>query len=167
MKMSRFIAGLLFPALLLGLVVLFEPAEAQAEKVYYLHNNTRYKIHVALLVPGKSGQWFVDGWQNIAPNSYKRVKLNYAHPTGTRFGVYAYASNAPRDAVWAGGSNAPTITVISQGFQYDRRYSAPGGTNRRNVKVRMVQGNSYKFVYNSSGYRPQPADQYLAGPRWW
>ena len=143
--MSRCMSNLLFPVFLLGLALLFEPAAAQAEKRFFLQNATRYPISVTLLVPNNSGGWHVDGWWHVAPYSYKKVKFVFANASGRHFGVYAHTRHGG-GKVWQGSGNAPNITVISQGFSYDRRYSPPGGTNRRVVKVRMVQGDTYRFL---------------------
>ena len=138
MKMSRFIAGLLFPALLLGLVLLFEPATAQA-KQYFLQNKTGSRITVTLVVPTSRG-WYVQGWYSIAPYSYKSVTIG--HAGGNYFAFYAHDS---RGTVWRGSGNAPTIPIVSNAMGYYVGQK-PYGNNFRYVKLRVKSGYSVTFT---------------------
>ena len=152
--MSRFIAGLLLPAFILGLVLFFAPATAQAAKRITLQNASGSKIWVALVLQTYNG-WRVRGWYEVAPYSYKNV--NFDEAGGQTFGVYAYAGN--NGPVWSGKNNDPTITIAQAKMNHDVRQT-PYGPNQRRVKVRMVNGNSYKFY--TTGQQQQPRQS-----GWW
>jgi len=154
MKMWR----LLFPALILGLVLLFEPATAQAAKRITLQNASGYPIDVTLVVQTYNG-WRVIGWYTVAAYSYKNVNFNDAG--GQTFGYYAKIRSGA-NAVWAGKDNAPTITVVSNRMNHDVRQQ-PYGNNQRRVKVRMVNGNSIRLTYNP----PQQQQQQFRNTGWW
>ena len=134
MKMSR----LWIPALLLGLVLLFDPATVQA-KQYVLQNSTQWTIYVALVVPtGRS--WRVRGWTRIEPYSYKRV--TYGEAGGDYFAVYAERSGG--GYYWTGRGNAPTVAIHNSSMNHDVSARAYGKS--KYVKVRMVRGYSYRFT---------------------
>jgi len=157
MKMWRFIAGLLFPALLLGLVVLFDPAEVQAVQRITMHNKTRYPIDVALVVKTYNG-WRVRGWQKIAPYSYKNVTYNDATGSGFRY----YAESRLGKHKYEGTGNAPVITIaLDRSMNHDARQQ-PYGSDLRRVRVRTMQGNSVTFL-PPQGYQQQQS----RNTGWW
>jgi len=149
MKMWR----LLFPVLLLGLVLLFEPAPAQAAKRITLQNAGGSAVWTCVVVQTYNG-WRVRGWYKVAPYSYRTLNFNDAG--GSAFGVYAYISNGPR---WSGQGNAPVVAVVDSGMDHNVR-QAPYGKNPRRVQVRMVNGNSFKFSY-------QGQQQQYRQAGWW
>ena len=143
MKMWRFIAGLMLPALLLGLVVLFEPAEAQAKR-YTLQNATGYPLKVALLVPSPMG-WYVHGWYNVQPYSYRRISHQGG---GSTFGIYGIVAGR-QNLAWQGTSaNSPQIAIVDNRMEHSFRDKRPSGSNRRLVKALMVRGDSYVFRFH-------------------
>ena len=144
---------LLFPVLLLGLVLLFEPATAQAAKRITLQNDTGYTASAVVVVQTNNG-WRVHGWYRIAPYSYRTI--NFSTAGGRQFGFYAYVPNTR--LLWSGKNNDPTITVVNNAMNHDVR-QAPYGNNQRRVKVRMVNGNSYRFY--------QAAQQQQRQTGWW
>ena len=151
MNMSK----LWLPALLLGLVLLFEPAAARAAKQFTLQNSTGYPIDTVLVVQTYNG-WRVIGWYTIQAYSYKNVTINEAQ--GQQFGYYGRIRSGG-NAVWAGGGNEPTITIVNGRMNHDVRQQ-PYGNQQRRVKVRMRQGNSVRFTLSGS-----PQQKQTSG--WW
>ena len=151
MKMWR----LLFPVLLLGLVLFFDPATAQAAKRITMHNKTGNTIDAVLVVRTYNG-WRVHGWYAIAPYSYRTV--NFTEAGGETFGAYATTRNA--NTTWGGqNTNGPAVTIVSNRMNHDVRQQ-PYGNNQRRVKVLMKQGNQITF-------NPPQGYQQPRNTGWW
>lgn len=149
-KLKRLISVLLFCSALL-----LPALSAEAAKQIVLNNSSSRKLSATIVVHTVSG-WRVIGWYTIAPWSYKR--LNFSDVDGQYFGVYAHSGNLQ----WSGKNNQPAIAIVNNRMNHGVR-EQPYGNNPRMVRVRIVNGSSFKFTWQ--GDQQQMSQQQMGG--WW
>jgi hypothetical protein len=147
---------LLVPALLVGLALLLNAADAWAARQITLQNASSRKIDVALVLPSNRG-WWVTAWYNIAPWSTRRINIGWAG--GNAFGYYAHVPG--QNISWSGKGNAPAV-FLTTGRQ---SHAARQRSNGRAHKVIMKNGSSARFTWK--GDRGGVSRAAVGGGGWW